>query len=119
MNKFKNRQYVAKYLETHPCETCGEEDPCKLQFDHLDPSDKEILVSTLIKGGYSMKRLKAEIEKCRVLCANCHSLHTASEQKWYLYKRYHLGMTDEELLAEYKAKHDISDPRQLEMFNEA
>ena len=118
MTKFRNRQYVAEYLAEHHCVDCGEGDPVKLQFDHRDPAAKEILVSTLIKGGYSMKRLKAEISKCDVRCANCHSLKTAKEQRWYLYERHHLGKSDEVLLKEYLVRHNKVDPNQLEMFVE-
>lgn len=55
------------------CSVCGY-DKCKraLQFHHLDPATKEFDISG--KGQtLSWKRLKAEADKCVLLCANCHA----------------------------------------------
>lgn len=41
-----------------------------LDFHHLNPSEKDLEVSLLTR--YSTKRVKDEIRKCVVLCANCH-----------------------------------------------
>ena len=42
-----------------------------LEFHHLDPSQKEFGIS---KTGntYSWEKIKNEIDKCVLLCANCH-----------------------------------------------
>lgn len=72
------------------CETCGyNEYPQALQFDHLDPSTKYrtangslVHLSDMIKGNrYSLPTILREIEKCRVLCANCHAVYTHNEQR--------------------------------------
>lgn len=77
-------QSVVDYLKLHPCEECGESRiPC-LQFDHLDQSNKYSPVSNLIKNAYSLIKIMEEIEKCRVLCANCHAIHTAKQCNWYV-----------------------------------
>ena len=75
-----------EYLSTHPCANCGETDPTVLEFHH-DKGDKESEVSRLIGRG-SLKKLKEEIEKTTVLCANCHRRLTADEKGWY--KRRHV-----------------------------
>ena len=31
--------------------------------------------------GYSMNSLKNEMRKCRVLCANCHAVHSEVQRK--------------------------------------
>ena len=58
-----------KMKSTLRCEKCGENHPATLDFHHLDPSKKDIEVPKLFK---SSKKLKAELEKCIVLCSNCH-----------------------------------------------
>lgn len=53
------------------CEKCGETHPACLQFHHLDPSKKEGNISGMFWRKDREHVLK-EIEKCIVLCANCH-----------------------------------------------
>ncbi len=54
------------------CERCGY-DRCMeaLEFHHINPSQKDFSISN---KGYtrSWKRVQAEIEKCVMICANCH-----------------------------------------------
>jgi len=47
------------------------------QFHHRDPNIKEHSISRLI--GRSLKRLEEELEKCDLLCANCHSIEHGGE----------------------------------------
>ena len=65
------------------CERCGfqPEDPCQLDLDHINPLDKKVTqsgyrMSPSSMTSYSIENIKAELEKCRVLCRNCHALHT-------------------------------------------
>jgi hypothetical protein len=73
--RHRNRLHVLTYLREHPCATCGESDPCVLEFDHLADKSRDVMVIAM-HGGTAV--LLAEIEKCRVLCANCHRRHTAA-----------------------------------------
>jgi hypothetical protein len=79
------REYVLEYLSSHPCSQCGESDPRVLEFHHLGNKDSE--VSRLIGRGASLEALIAEIEKCVVLCANCHRRLTADESGWFKGRR--------------------------------
>jgi hypothetical protein len=72
---------VFEYLSTHPCSICGETDPVVLEFHHLGEKDNE--VSRLMGRGASLEALIREIEKCSVVCANCHRRITAEEHGWY------------------------------------
>lgn len=57
------------------CEKCGHNDtPSVYDFHHDDPSEKEFIISNLIsrKSG-SFEDLLEELNKCSVLCANCHA----------------------------------------------
>lgn len=54
------------------CVECAESDHACLDFHHVDPDDKEGALTKLVTAGYGKDRLRAEREKCIVLCANCH-----------------------------------------------
>jgi len=51
------------------CIKCGETDKCCLDFHHL--RDKIAAISTLVHR-VSKKLVLTELEKCVVLCSNCH-----------------------------------------------
>src|ERR1041385_343252 len=72
-NKFvlaQIQRYVWEYLSKHSCIDCGESDIVVLEFDHQ--GNKRHLLSEIIKERSSLLRVKQEIEKCVVRCANCH-----------------------------------------------
>jgi hypothetical protein len=73
----RNQRYVIEYLNEHPCFDCGENDIIVLEFDHAR-GVKVANVSRLIQDAYSLKKLKEEIDKCDVVCANCHRRRTYS-----------------------------------------
>ena len=75
------RDYVYRYLLTHPCEICGEADPVVLEFHHV--GEKDMTVTRMVSGGWSIRRIQAELSKCQVLCASCHRRVTAKERGWY------------------------------------
>lgn len=74
------QQKICEYLSQHPCVDCGETDIVVLEFDHQ--RDKEMNVSRLVNS-YGWKRVQVEIEKCEVVCANCHRRRTATSQEFY------------------------------------
>lgn len=45
-------------------------------FDHIDKTNKENGVSSLVGSRMSRERIDKEIAKTRLLCCNCHRLHT-------------------------------------------
>ena len=75
------RDYVYQFLLKHPCEVCGERDPIVLEFHHV--GEKDMTVTRMVSGGWSIKRIQAELDKCQVLCASCHRRVTAKERGWY------------------------------------
>jgi hypothetical protein len=77
-NKRKARLAQTTLLLAHfadnPCVDCGETDPVVLEFDHL--RDKRFNIGTAVTR-YGWDAIAAEIEKCEVVCANCHRRRTA------------------------------------------
>lgn len=65
-----------RQLKTGPCSDCGRTfPPYCMDFDHRDGSDKVGAVSELIFMVGKAAWL-AEIEKCDLVCANCHRVRT-------------------------------------------
>jgi hypothetical protein len=66
--------YLIEYFSMHPCLDCGETDPVVLEFDHVRDKCFEI---TAALPDRSWQSILDEIEKCEVVCANCHRRRTA------------------------------------------
>lgn len=66
-------QRIRAIKQASGCVDCGERDPVVLDFDHL--RDKEFDISQS-PARYSWDRIEAEIQKCEVVCANCHRRRT-------------------------------------------
>jgi hypothetical protein len=79
----ENREWLIGYLRDHPCVDCGTTDIRVLEFDHLEPGTKVLDVAVLARSGYSLDRVKAEIAKCVVRCANCHRIRTHEQRGWW------------------------------------
>lgn len=76
----KIKAWLKEYKQTLRCEVCGENHPACLDFHHIDSNDKKFAIGRL-KHYLSMKLLKTEIEKCKVLCANCHRKYHWNDDK--------------------------------------
>jgi hypothetical protein len=66
------------FKRTLKCTKCGFNHPAALDFHHVDPSEKENLVSKLVSNGCFAAAME-EVQKCIVLCANCHRVHHYEE----------------------------------------
>jgi hypothetical protein len=77
------RENMLAYLHGKTCEICGETDIRTFEFDHIDQTKKTFAVSQAVRLGYMWPEVTAELQKCRILCANCHKKHTASQANWY------------------------------------
>ena len=56
------------------CSRCDESHVACLEFHHRDPSQKDFLLSVGV-AKYSLAKLQVEVEKCEVICSNCHRKH--------------------------------------------
>jgi len=91
--RLRNKQYAWDVKHKIACKYCGENDPCCLNFHHIDSHKKVNTVAQLIRNATSLKKLQEEIDKCEVVCVNCHrvlhymggSLSTKSNKvvRWY------------------------------------
>jgi hypothetical protein len=86
------RAKIIEYLREHPCVDCGETDIVVLEFDHV--REKIADISVYASGGRSWQRVKAEIDKCEVRCANCHRRKTRERSA------VHRSFADEALTGE-------------------
>lgn len=67
-------EYVQEIKSQLCCADCGQQHPATLQFHHLNSEDKMFNVADAVRNGVSLERIKKEISKCIVLCANCHAI---------------------------------------------
>lgn len=54
------------------CALCAEKEPCCIDFHHMNPKEKEFNISKACQEYKDLDSIKREIDKCILLCANCH-----------------------------------------------
>ena len=81
----RNREFIKEYKKDKKCEICGyHKYPEILMFHHKDRKTKSAGVNTLMKTLKSLDIIKKEIEKCMILCPNCHNeIHLNEKYKSY------------------------------------
>ena len=85
-NKRKNiKEKCLIYLGGKICATCKVDSlpyPC-YDFHHIKGNKKDN-ISKMIPQGISWETLKKELDKCIVLCKNCHAYAHHFNQKFYI-----------------------------------
>ena len=77
VKRVRIRQFCSRVKMFKGCAICGyKKHPAALHFNHIDPTKKVGNVSKL----KSWAKVKEEIRKCEVLCANCHAIKTVEEK---------------------------------------
>ena len=67
------RKYEAVQLRGGRCERCGyNENLAALDFHHRDPQTKNFQIDMRSFSNTNLDTLKEELDKCDLLCANCH-----------------------------------------------
>jgi len=64
------RAWTYEYKREKGCKRCGEDDAVCLQFHHVE--EKRMGVGRMIAYSYPESLIRAEVQRCVVLCANCH-----------------------------------------------
>lgn len=68
----KIRKFILGLKITLKCTKCPESDPRCLDFHHEDPKQKSVSIARIHRMGWSLEKVQKEIDKCIVLCSNCH-----------------------------------------------
>jgi len=71
-NRAQIKEWFDELKQGLSCKQCSENHPACLDFHHKDSNSKEINVSLAVHECWSKERIMKEIEKCEVLCSNCH-----------------------------------------------
>jgi hypothetical protein len=75
------REYIKECKKGKSCPYCGETDTACFDFHHRDVRTKLFNIAASIRLNKTLKLLKVEIEKCVLLCSNCHRKHHAGRLK--------------------------------------
>ena len=74
----KRREFMNKYKLSKGCQMCGY-NKCASALEFHHKGNKEFIVAHLLL--YKMEAIKKEINKCIILCANCHrELHEEEKE---------------------------------------
>ena len=85
----KKKELVQDIKSERKCAKCGENRGYCLDFHHLDPTKKDNTVARLTSNNYRLDKVYEEIEKCIVLCANCHrEFHFLEENEKLTIEQY-------------------------------
>lgn len=68
----RKRKWVRQYKARRGCTECGHRTATALDLHHVDSRTKTASVGRLISDGCTVQRLLREVDRCEVLCGNCH-----------------------------------------------
>ncbi len=77
--KERRRGWIDGYKKEKGCVKCGNNDPRVLDFHHL--RDKKFSIADYYYYQFGLENVKKEIEKCIVICANCHRILHSEKKK--------------------------------------
>ena len=70
--RITEKKWWIEYKSTLKCSKCPENHPGCLDFHHLDGTTKEFGIASRLGSTYKREGILEEIDKCIVLCSNCH-----------------------------------------------
>jgi hypothetical protein len=79
--KKRIREFIVGIKRNGCCKDCGfsgKDYPEVLDFDHI--KDKKFNISGFKKYTSGFLKVKEEIDKCELVCANCHRIRTAKRK---------------------------------------
>lgn len=76
-------EWVRLVKEEATCQRCREDKHWRLDFHHVDSNEKDLSISEMIINTASRRRIQDEIDKCVVLCKNCHAdVHFLGDERF-------------------------------------
>ena len=93
--KDKRQHFVLEEMQRRggKCAKCGFSDIRALDWHHLDPNEKVNSISEMVRDRVSMDKLQAELDKCELICANCHRIEEQRLGNWTKNKIVEGGMS--------------------------
>lgn len=73
------RQFIRRVKSIFGCIDCQNKDWRVLDFDHVR-GEKSFNLSNHASYAFTLNKLKAEMRKCEIRCANCHRIKTYEER---------------------------------------
>jgi hypothetical protein len=75
LRAYRRRREFVRQMKSRPCADCGVQYPFYvMDFDHRETETKLYELNSVDR--MTMKAIRCEIEKCDVVCANCHRERT-------------------------------------------
>lgn len=80
-------EYVIKQLKQRygiSCNICGyNRNYAALDFHHVDSEEKEFNPAKLIYSSYDLDQIFNELDKCQLICSNCHrEIHNPNQNNF-------------------------------------
>ena len=93
MDAQSKRRFLIGYKEFTGCQRCPERRVVCLELHHREQVNRRTSglnhsqqrkrdVGSLVAQNKSLTRIVGELEKCEVICANCHKVETATANGW-------------------------------------
>lgn len=90
--KYQEKKNEIQELKSqYSCAKCGDKRGYVLDFHHLNPEEKENTIARMLSNRYELDKVYDEINKCIVLCANCH-------REFHYFQTLNSNLTIEEYL---------------------
>jgi hypothetical protein len=85
----KNHNLMWELLTNSECKDCKINDPRVLEFDHLPIYEKKFDISRAVGGSTrSWSSILTEIQKCDIVCSNCHKIRTMERGNYKRHKSF-------------------------------
>lgn len=77
IRRYRTKAVAIKFLGGK-CVHCGwRGNQAALQFHHTDPKEKDFIIGNVANKKWDV--IRAELDKCVLLCANCHAIEHSSK----------------------------------------